>query len=383
MDRIKSILKTLSFWLSFVVAALLGVGAIYRLTEKGGLGSVTGWVFAGITLSLLVFLFKPISRFLLNCKDRDWKNYYIHILLMLKKMGLWVAPVLVACALPIFLYFVLKYFNLSEPVAIRIPVILVFYFWGGYFLREHGWSKALGIVLFLTAIAFNLVFISPTYATNESKATIVFSLFPLLASIFLILRQGKLLRVLGALVIISIVPSAFFMAFLSYSSSTLITGQDRAIILASAEPLINDMFQAWDDKDYQEFSKGFSDEMKGDFSQDKFLFSRDGLGKLISTDELRKLAPKSDSPLAAVETRSIIKFTKVMYGGTFEKYPGVIHGIIVDFKKSDNKDNQYLIVGFVFDSLESVNTDSEALLKVLDSIILSTNKADEGYRLNK
>ncbi|MDP1759869.1 MAG: hypothetical protein Q8L01_00100, partial [Candidatus Woesebacteria bacterium] len=161
MDRIKLILKTLSFWLAFVVAALLGFGAIYRLTEKGGLGSITGWVFAGITLSLLVFLFKPIGRFLLNCKNRDWKNYYIHTLLILKKMGLWVAPVLVACVLPIFLYFVLKYFNLSESVALRIPVILVFYFWGGYFLRKHGWSKALGIVLFLTVIVLNLAFISP------------------------------------------------------------------------------------------------------------------------------------------------------------------------------------------------------------------------------
>ena len=177
---------------------------------------------------------------------------------ILKKIGLWVAPVLVVCVLPIFLYFVLKYFNLSRPVAIRIPVILVFYFWGGYFLRKHGWSKALGIVLFLTAIALNLAFISPTYVTNEFKATIVFSLFPLLASIFLILRKGKLLRVLGALVIIFIVPSSFFMAFLSYSSSTAITGQDRTIILASAEPLINDMFQAWNDKDYPKFSKNFN-----------------------------------------------------------------------------------------------------------------------------
>ncbi|MDO9231144.1 MAG: hypothetical protein Q7U36_01535 [bacterium] len=365
MDRIKSILKTLSYWLAFVVAMLLGFGAIYRLTEKGGLGSVTGWVFAGITLLLLIFLLKPIGRFLLNFKNRDWKNYFIHILLILKKMGLWVVHALVVCTLPFLLYFVLKYFNLSVLVATRITIVLVFYFLGGYFLRKHGWSKALGIILFLTAIVLNLTFVNPKYVTNEFKTTIVFSLFPLLASIFLIFWQGKFLRVLGALVIIFIVPSTFYMAVSSYSSSTLITGQDRTIILASVEPLVDDMFQAWDDKDYQEFSKGFSDELKGNFSQDKFLFSRNELGKLISTDELRKVAPKSDSPLVAVETRSIVKFTKVMYEGAFEKYPDAIHGIIVDFKKS-YKDNTYSIVGFTLSSFEGANTDSKALLKALD-----------------
>ena len=91
---------------------------------------------------------------------------------------------------------------------------------------------------------------------------------------------------------------------------------------------------------------------------------------------MRKLAPNSDSPLIAVETRSIIKFIKVMYGVAFEKYPGVMHGIIVAFKKSDNKDNKYLIMGFVFNLFENLkaNIDSEALSKTLNSIIPSTNK---------
>lgn len=373
MGRLKSIIKTIVFWLAFFAAALLGFGAIYRLTEKGGLGSITGWVFAGITLSLMFFLFMSTRRFLIrlfllkSCKDRI-AEFGDRLKSILKKIGLWMIPVLVACALPIFLYFILKYFNLSDLVARRIPVVLVFYFWGGYFLRKHGWSKAFGIVLFLTAIVLNLSFISPTYVTNEFKATTVFSIFPLLASIFLILRQGKLLRVLGALVIIFLVPTAFFMAFLSYSSSALITGQDRTTILASVEPLINDMFKAWNDKDYQKFSKDFSDEMKVKSNQGMFLYSRDESGKLISADELRKLAPQSDSPLVAVETRSIIKFTKVMYGVAFEKFPGAIHGIIVDFKKSDNEENKYLIVGFAFGPFESVNTDSQALFKALNSI---------------
>ncbi|MBU4205028.1 hypothetical protein KKH26_02530 [Patescibacteria group bacterium] len=61
----------------------------------------------------------------------------------------------------------------------------------------------------------------------------------------------------------------------------------------------------------------------------------------------------------------------------YQKYPGVIYGIIVDLKKSDNKDNKYLIMGFAFGPFESVNTDSQALFKALNSIILSTNKLDK------
>ncbi|MDP3792663.1 MAG: hypothetical protein Q8Q89_02935 [bacterium] len=132
---------------------------------------------------------------------------------LLKKIGLWVASVLGTYVLFIFLIFVLQYFNLNENVAIGIPEILVFYFWGGYFLRKHRWPKALGIVLFIIAIAFNFVFISSPYNTvNEFKATRVFLLPSLLASIFLILQQSKPLRLLGILVIILTILGAFWAA---------------------------------------------------------------------------------------------------------------------------------------------------------------------------
>ncbi len=131
-------------------------------------------------------------------------------LLILKKIGLWVFYVLGTFVLFIFLTSVLRYFNLNEDVAIGIPEILVFYFWGGYFLRKHGWSKALGIVLFIIAIALNFVFISSPYNTaSEFKATRVFLLFPFLAGIFLISQKGKISRLMGILVIILTVLGAF------------------------------------------------------------------------------------------------------------------------------------------------------------------------------
>ncbi|TSC96413.1 MAG: hypothetical protein Athens071426_193 [Parcubacteria group bacterium Athens0714_26] len=139
-------------------------------------------------------------------------------LLILKKIGLWVVSVLGTFVLFIFLTSVLRYFNLNENVAIGIPEILVFYFWGGYFLRKHGWSKALGIVLFIIAIALNFVFISSPYNTaSEFKATRVFLLFPFLAGIFLILQKGKISRLMGVLVIILTVLDALLGAVLCSS----------------------------------------------------------------------------------------------------------------------------------------------------------------------
>ena len=107
----------------------------------------------------------------------------------------------------------LQYFKLNENIVFGIPEILIFYFWGGYFLRKHGWSKALGVILFLIAFALNFVFIGSPYNTvSEFKATRIFLLPSLLASIFLILQQGKFLRLLGVLVIILTILGAFWAA---------------------------------------------------------------------------------------------------------------------------------------------------------------------------
>ncbi len=140
---------------------------------------------------------------------------------LLKKTGLWAVFILITAILTISFGFVLNYFKLNENVAIGIPAILVFYFWGGYFLRKHGWSKVLGIVLFIAAIALNFVFISSPYDTaSEFKATRVFLPLPLLASIFLILRKGKISRLMGVLVITLTLLSAFLGAAFCSSCRT-------------------------------------------------------------------------------------------------------------------------------------------------------------------
>ncbi|MDP1760217.1 MAG: hypothetical protein Q8L01_02065 [Candidatus Woesebacteria bacterium] len=140
---------------------------------------------------------------------------------LLKKTGLWAVFILISAILTISFGFILNYFKLNENVAIGIPAILMFYFWGGYFLRKHGWSKVLGIVLFIAAIALNFVFISSPYDTaNEFKATRVFLPLPLLASIFLILRKGKFSRLMGVLVITLTLLSAFLGAVFCSSCQT-------------------------------------------------------------------------------------------------------------------------------------------------------------------
>jgi hypothetical protein len=129
---------------------------------------------------------------------------------LLKKTGLQVIFVVVTLILLIFLVSVLQHFKLNENVAYGVPVILTLYFWGGYFMRKHGWGKTLGVVLYLVAFFINLVFLASPYNTvAEFKSTRIFLLFPFLAGIFLITQQGKLLRLLGVLIIILAVFGAF------------------------------------------------------------------------------------------------------------------------------------------------------------------------------
>lgn len=128
---------------------------------------------------------------------------------LLKKVGYCAVFILITFFLAISFGFILNHFKLNNNVSVGIPGILMFYFWGGYFLRKQDWSKVLGIVLFLMAILLNFVFISSFNNTaSEFKATRVFLLFPLLASIFLILRKGKISRLMGILLIILTILSA-------------------------------------------------------------------------------------------------------------------------------------------------------------------------------
>lgn len=129
---------------------------------------------------------------------------------LLKKIGLWTISIVITFVLLISLASTLQYFKLNENVVFGVPMIMVFYFWGGYFLRKHGWSKALGVILFLIAIIINLIFLSSPYNTvNEFKTTRIFLLFPFIAGIFLIMRKGKFLRLMGMLIIILAVLGAF------------------------------------------------------------------------------------------------------------------------------------------------------------------------------
>ncbi|HEY4498130.1 MAG TPA: hypothetical protein VJA63_00635 [Candidatus Paceibacterota bacterium] len=140
---------------------------------------------------------------------------------LVKKIGLPVFFVLATFISFVLLISILKYFKFSETVAVGLPEIFVVYFWGGYFLRKRGWPKALGSVLILVAIALNLVFISSPYNNaGEFKETRVFLLPLILSGVFLVLQEGKPLRLLGVLAIILAILGAFWGALFFAASSS-------------------------------------------------------------------------------------------------------------------------------------------------------------------
>lgn len=322
MDRFKSIIKTLGFWLVFVVVAVLGFSAIPILV-KDSFSSIAGWVLAGITLSSLVFLF--IAR---------RQTFKVPTIIL---AVLWLIELII-------LLIPKGPEGLQSGNNFVLFLVVIFYLFSAYLITKQRLPKIIGILLIL-AISFAGALL--TTMPDYSRLTMVLNrvVWALMAGIgiFMVARKGIGLRLLGVGLIIATMLTVF-MAISSYSSQTPITGEDRMIILASAEPRINDLFQAWDDKDYQKFSKDFNGEMRGKLGQDEFLSNRNNFGKLISKNELNKLAPKSNSPSVTVET----KFIRVLYGATFEKNPAVIYLITVYFQKYDNK---YLIGDFTFDTI--------------------------------
>jgi len=329
MDRLKSILKFLVSWLIFVAATVLSFWAIYKLTGEGGLGSITGWVLAGVALSLLVSLF--IAR---------RQIFKIPIIVL---VALWL----------IYLISLVSRANILESGVNTLSLFTaVFYLGGAYLITKQRLLKIIGVLLILAA-----VFVGVRNATipNYSLLTISLSLMILALTIgiaiFMIMRKGIGLRLLGVGLIFAMIGMVSASFVMNTYSTIAIIDKDRTIILASVEPRINDFIEAWNDKDYQKLSKDFSDEMKGKFSQDKFLSARNESGKLISTDELRKVAPKNNSPLVIIEALVI----NVVYGATFEKDPINILAFTVQFRKYDSK---YLIRGLTFGPLDLTNTNS-------------------------
>ncbi|TSD03597.1 MAG: hypothetical protein Athens071426_194, partial [Parcubacteria group bacterium Athens0714_26] len=351
MDRFKSILKTLSFWSAFVAAVILGFGAIYRLTEKGGLGSITSWVLAGVALSLLVSLF-------------------------IARRQIFKIPIIILAALwLIYLISLVSRANILESGVNALSLFAaVFYLGGAYLITKQRLLKIIGVLLILAA-----VFVGVRNATipNYSLLTISLSLMILALTIgiaiFMIMRKGIGLRLLGVGLVFAIMGMVSASFVMNTYSTIAIIGKDRTIILASVEPRINDFIEAWNDKDYQKLSKDFSDEMKGKFSQDKFLSARNESGKLISTDELRKVAPKNNSPLVIIEALVI----NVMYGATFEKDPINILAFTVQFRKYDSK---YLIRGLTFGPLDLTNTKTSPTTTYTISFSDPKTKTIERYK---
>lgn len=90
-----------------------------------------------------------------------------------------------------------------------LPILLVLYFWGSFFLFKQKWTKALGVILFLLAYIWNFIMMASPYDTQEEfKSTRIFILFGLAAGTFLIFRRSITSRIFGILIIITTILAA-------------------------------------------------------------------------------------------------------------------------------------------------------------------------------
>lgn len=139
-----------------------------------------------------------------------------------KKIGLWVGLVLATFVFFILVMAILSLFKLGETVVVGVPMVTVLYFWGGFGLIRHGWRKVVGTVAFLLAAVLNFVFIASPYDTlGEFRETRIFLLTLFSSGIFLIMQKGKLLRLVGILVILLTIIGALLGAFFQIPNLSL------------------------------------------------------------------------------------------------------------------------------------------------------------------
>ncbi|MDD5710757.1 MAG: hypothetical protein PHV43_01480 [Candidatus Colwellbacteria bacterium] len=139
-----------------------------------------------------------------------------------KKISLWVGLVLATFVFFILVMAILSLFKLGETVVVGVPMITVLYFWGGFGLIKHGWRKVVGTVVFLLAAVLNFVFIASPYDTlGEFRGTRIFLLTLFSSGIFLIMQKGKLLRLVGILVVLLTIIGALLGAFFQIPNLSL------------------------------------------------------------------------------------------------------------------------------------------------------------------
>jgi len=261
----RSILYVISFICLVSSIALLATGLIYISKDSVVWGSTFILVFALIITALLV---TPLR-----------------IIKMLAITGGLIS-------IPLIVYqYLFIYFGNTEQIKLGLVVSIGFstLLFGSHLINKDFWYKIFGSILILFASAGILVaaVVFPAselmqFIINFTGCTITF-----IFGCYLITRQGLFFRFWGVAIIIAsviIVFSSGIYSFTKYIQPIKIEGVAEQEMLNYVNPILDNMWQGYNEKNYDKYSQDFSSDMKEAANLKSMSDINDVLGSYIKRD---------------------------------------------------------------------------------------------------
>lgn len=129
-------------------------------------------------------------------RQEDQKLEKIKLFRFLRNLGLVVGYAIISILIVLAVSSAFsEILNFNDNLSIGIPLLLVLYFWTGYFLeqRDKKPMKIAGFAFFILALFFNILFLFTHYPTQtEFIITTALLLLPLVEAVFIIFQRPSI-----------------------------------------------------------------------------------------------------------------------------------------------------------------------------------------------
>ncbi|MFH1315296.1 MAG: hypothetical protein ABIH67_02755 [Candidatus Uhrbacteria bacterium] len=146
----------------------------------------------------------------------------------------------------------------EQSFLLTLAVILVFVLFNSlcWVQTKKGWKKIVGLIFTILSVLALLLFgtSSPNYFQNFIY-TRIFILLLLILSIYSIFKKKTLIRIFGILGVIISVSALFLGAALFIAQTYQLDEQEQQEVIAFLDPKINEMFDYYNQEDYENFCK--------------------------------------------------------------------------------------------------------------------------------
>ncbi|MDP2946874.1 MAG: hypothetical protein Q8N88_02055 [Nanoarchaeota archaeon] len=143
--------------------------------------------------------------------------------------------------------------------------------------------KVLGIIAYFFIIILTVIFmLAPATTRSEFVTSLVLALMTFGIGVFSIVKKSVMFRLLGVgMIILSLL--GFSVVFYMPSQPVAVFSEaEKETIEAEARSIIDNLLAGFNERDYEKFTRDFTQPVKDELNKEKFLESNDSFGQYIS-----------------------------------------------------------------------------------------------------